>query len=156
MTARKGRVIYGYKAHVTADEGTNLVRDVSFTLAALNDTLALPSLVQGDEAAAYADRAYDSAALAEAGVKNRFMHRARRNRPLRPWQRWHNRALSPIRSGIERIFWHLEAQLGDSADALPGARPQPGASAPPGRRLEPAPPRHRFTPPHGQSDHQSS
>ena len=108
LAARKGRVIYGYKAHVAADEGTNLVRAVLVTSADLHDTLAFASLVQGDEEAAYANRAYDSAAnrtaLAEAGIKNRIMHRARRNRPLRHWQRWHNRALSPIRSGIERIF----------------------------------------------------
>ena len=111
VAARKGRAIYGYKAHVAADEGTNLVREVLVTSADLHDTLAFASLIQGDEAAAYADRAYDSAAnraaLAEAGVGDAIMHRARRNRPLRPWQTWqtwHNRALAPVRSGIERIF----------------------------------------------------
>lgn len=108
VAARKGGAIYGYKAHVAADEGTGLVRDVIVTSADLHDTLAFAALLQGDEAAAYADRAYDSAAnralLAEAGIADGIMHRARRNRALRPWQRWHNRALASIRGGIERIF----------------------------------------------------
>ena len=64
--------------------------------------------MQGDEAEAYADGAYDSARnrdlLAAAGIADGIMHRARRNRPLRPWQRWHNRTLAPVRGGIERIF----------------------------------------------------
>ena len=108
MAARRGHAVYGYKAHVAADEGTGLVRDVIVTSADIHDTLAFAALVQGDEAAAYADRAYDSAAnrqvLAQAGISNRIMHRARRGRPLRAWQRWHNRALAPIRGGIERVF----------------------------------------------------
>ena len=108
VAARKGGAIYGYKAHVAADEGSGLVRDVLVTSADIHDSLAFAALIQGDEAAAYADRAYDSAAnraiLAQAGVRDRIMHRARRNRRLRNWQRWHNRALAPIRSGIERIF----------------------------------------------------
>lgn len=108
VAARKGRAIYGYKAHVAADEGTNLVRAVLVTAADIHDTLALASVVQGDEAAVYADRAYDSAAnraaLAEVGIRNRIMHRARRNHPIGLWQARHNRALAPIRAGIERIF----------------------------------------------------
>jgi IS5 family transposase len=32
------------------------------------------------------------------------MHRARRNTPLKDWQRWMNKAVSPIRSGVERGF----------------------------------------------------
>lgn len=108
VAARKGGVVYGYKAHVAADEGTGLVRDVIVTSADIHDTLAFAALIQGDEEAGYADRAYDSAAnralLAAAGIDDRIMHRARRNRPLRPWQRWHNRALAPVRGGIERIF----------------------------------------------------
>jgi IS5 family transposase len=30
------------------------------------------------------------------------MHKARRNTPLKDWQRWFNKAVSPIRSGVER------------------------------------------------------
>ena len=108
LATRRRGTVYGYKAHVAADEGTGLVRAVLVTSADVHDTLAFPGLIQGDEAAAYADRAYDSAfnrgLLAEAGIADRIMHRARRHRPLRPWQRWHNRALAPIRGGIERIF----------------------------------------------------
>ena len=108
LVARHGRVMYGYKAHVAADEGTNIIRSVLVTSADVHDTLALASVVVGDEACVYADRAYDSranrSALYDAGIKNRIMHKAARNRPISLWQRRHNRLLAPIRSGIERIF----------------------------------------------------
>lgn len=58
------------------------------------------ALVQGDEVAVYADKAYDSEkfrdALAEAGITDGVMHEARRNIPLKDWQRWFNKAVSPI------------------------------------------------------------
>ena len=65
-------------------------------------TLAHASVVQGDEAAVYADRAYDSAANREApaavGIRTRIMHRARRNHPIGVWQARHNRMLAPIQT----------------------------------------------------------
>ena len=108
LVARKGQLLYGYKAHVASDAGTNIIRSVLVTSADVHDTLAFASVMVGDEAAAYADRAYDSAAnraaLADAGIKNRIMHKAARNRPISLWQQRHNRLLAPIRSGVERIF----------------------------------------------------
>ena len=89
VAARFGRAVYGYEAHVADDEGTGLVRSVLVTPADVRDPLAFAWLIQGDEQAAYGDRAYDNAfdraALAEAGAEARIMHRARRNRPLRQW-----------------------------------------------------------------------
>jgi IS5 family transposase len=74
------------------------------------------ALVQGDEAAVFMDKAYDSAprraALAEAGIADGIMHRARRGRPLAPWQRWMNRALAPIRGQVERSFGTLKRSYG--------------------------------------------
>lgn len=32
------------------------------------------------------------------------MYKAGRNRPLKPWQEWFNKAVSGVRSGVERIF----------------------------------------------------
>ena len=108
LVSRNGRLTYGYKAHVAADEGTNIIRSVLVTSADVHDTLAFASVVAGDEDYVYADRAYDSranrTALAHAGIANRIMHKAARNRPISAWQTRHNRLLAPIRSGIERIF----------------------------------------------------
>ena len=32
------------------------------------------------------------------------MYRAARNTPLKPWQEWFNKAVSGVRSGVERVF----------------------------------------------------
>lgn len=105
---RKRRSVLGYKMHVAVDQGTGLVRDLTVTGADVHDSRPAAGLLQGDEGRVLADKAYDSAALREAiragGAADRIMHRARRNRPLRPWQRWMNRALAPERGAVERVF----------------------------------------------------
>ena len=98
----------GYKAHVAADEGTGLVRAATLTPANVHDSRKAAELVQGDEAAVYADKAYDSAAfrakLKDQKIADQVMYRARRNRPLKTWQTWMNKVIAPVRGGIERIF----------------------------------------------------
>ena len=73
-------------------------------------------MVQGDEAAVYADKGYDSQkfrdALAEAGIQDGIMHKARRNAPLKNWQKWFNKAVSPIRSAVERGFATMKRYYG--------------------------------------------
>ena len=52
----------------------------------LHDSQAGPALIQGDDAALYADKAYDRKlrdALAAAGITDGIMHKARRNTPLK-------------------------------------------------------------------------
>src|SRR4051794_34184861 len=79
-----------YKAYVAVDEGSGIVRAATLTPADVHDSVPADALVQGDEEAVYADKAYDSearrAGLRERGIEPRIMHKARRNRPLRPWQ----------------------------------------------------------------------
>lgn len=115
-TKKNGKSRFGYKAHIAVDQGSNLIRDAILSGADLHDSLAGPSLVQGDEAAVYADKAYDSRkfrdALEEAGIRDGIMHKARRNHPLKDWQRWLNKALSPIRSGVERGFATMKRYYG--------------------------------------------
>lgn len=107
-TTRGGRSVLGYKAHVGVDLGTGLVRSAILTPASVHDSRAAASLVRGDEAAVYADRAYDSEALrtelARRGIDDAIMHRARRNNRQPDWQRAMNRALAPLRAGVERVF----------------------------------------------------
>ena len=86
------------------DLGSDLIRDAVLTGADVGDSLAADGLVQGDEAAVFMDKAYDSTprreALAEAGIADGIMHRGHARRPLTAWQRWMNTALAPIRGQV--------------------------------------------------------
>jgi IS5 family transposase len=109
-TVRKNpqKTTYGYKAHVAADQGSGLVRKALLTPANVHDSIPADDLVQGDEAAVYADRAYDKAerrhALRQRGIKDRIMHKAQRGRPLSRHQRRRNRLIAKIRAAVEAIF----------------------------------------------------
>jgi transposase, IS5 family len=107
-TRKNGRSRFGYKAHAAVDEGSGLVREAVMTPADVHDSVPADDLVQGDEEAVYADKAYDSearrAGLRARGIEPRIMHEARRNRPLKPWQVAFNEAAAPIRAGVERLF----------------------------------------------------
>jgi IS5 family transposase len=102
-TKKNGKSRFGYKAHAAVDEGSGLVRQAVMTPADVHDSVKADELVQGDEAAVYADKAYDDAARRERlkaqGIAAWIMYQARRNHPLKPWQVWFNKAVAPIRAG---------------------------------------------------------
>src|ERR687884_758601 len=142
-TRKNGRSRFGYKAHVAVDEGSGIVRAAIMTPADVHDSVPADDLVQGDEGAVYADKAYDSearrAGLRERGIEPRIMHKARRNRPLKPWQAAFNKAVAPIRAGGRAAVRDHEADLRPPAGALPrpGAQRRPAAGDV--RRHQPAP-----------------
>jgi IS5 family transposase len=115
-TKKNGKSRFGYKAHAAVDEGSGLVRRASMTSADVHDSVAADGLVQGDEEAVYADKAYDSAerraGLRARGIAPRIMYQARRNRPLKPWQVAFNKVVAPIRAGIERLFATMKRAYG--------------------------------------------
>ena len=82
----------------------------------VHDSVKADELVQGDEDAVYGDKAYDSearrTALKARGIKPRIMHKAKRNQPLKPWQVWMNKAVAPIRAGVERVFGTMKRVYG--------------------------------------------
>jgi transposase, IS5 family len=86
------------------------------TPADVHDSVPADDLVRGDEQAVYADKAYDSearrAGLRGRGIEPRIMHEARRDRPLEPWQTWFNKAVAPIRAGVERLFGTMKRTYG--------------------------------------------
>jgi transposase, IS5 family len=63
FTVKNGETHFGYKAHLAVDEESGLVRQAEMTSADLHDSQRGEAMIQGDEAAYYADKAYDSQAL---------------------------------------------------------------------------------------------
>jgi IS5 family transposase len=115
FTRRGQKSFFGDKAHIAVDL-TDLIRGAILTGADVGDSLAADALIQGDEAAVYADKAYDSQArrqvLTEAGIVDAVMYR-RHPRCRQPaWQKWMNVALTPIRCQVERLFGLMKRSYG--------------------------------------------
>ena len=108
FTKKHGRAYFGYKLHIGVDAGSELIRALETSSADLHDGEAFGALVTGDEAKVYGDKAYGSQKnrdfLSRMGIADALMYKAARNRPLKSWQEWFNKAVSVVRSGVERIF----------------------------------------------------
>lgn len=108
FTKKHGKTYFGYKLHVGVDEGSELIRSLETSSADLHDGEALGALVMGDEGKVYGDKAYGSGKnrdfLERMGIGDALMYKAARNTPLKPWQEWFNKAVSCVRSGVERVF----------------------------------------------------
>lgn len=116
-TRRGGTSHFGYKVHLGVDQGTGIVRGAVMTSAKVNDTVPADALVQGDEQAVYADKAYESKvrrrSLKEAGIKDRIMHRSHKNQAALPhWQKVRNKLIGPVRCAVERSFGLLKRSYG--------------------------------------------
>ena len=111
-----GKKHFGYKAHLAVDQGSLLVRSALLTPANVNDTEPADALIQGDEAAVYADKAYDSharsAKLRAAGIKNRIMRRGNKHHALSPRQRRRNQLIAKVRSAVETVFGVFKRSYG--------------------------------------------
>ena len=108
-TIKNGRSHFGYKAHIGVDQGSGLIRKARLTPAKTAESLVADDLISGDEAAVYADKAYEHKdrrlRLKIAGIKDRIMHRSHKNQSALPlWQSHRNRLIAPIRAGVERVF----------------------------------------------------
>ncbi len=101
-------VMQGYKAHVAVDAESQIVRAVIATPANVHDAVVADDLVQGDEVAVYADKAYCDEGrrgrLKAKGIAPRILYRARRSQPLAALQKTMNRRWSVVRSAVERVF----------------------------------------------------
>ena len=106
------KAVFGYKLHVAVDEGSGLVRAARITPANVADCTLGPDLVQGDEAAVYADMGYDNAALrdrlAAGGISNAVMRRPNRYHRLTPEDRARNQAIARVRGRVEGLFGTLK------------------------------------------------
>lgn len=115
---RKGRSArFGYKAHLGVDGKSGLIRKAALTGANVNESEVADQLVSGDEAAVYADKAYESkvrrALLRECGIKDRIMHRSHKNqRALPHWQARRNALIARARAPVEKVFGTLKRSYG--------------------------------------------
>ena len=112
-TNRGGRSHFGYKVHVGVDAGSGIVRTAVLTPAKVYESTTADALVSGDEAAVYADRAYESQArrrwLQSRGIKDRIMHRSHKHqRELPGWQQRRNDLIRPRRALVEKVFGTLK------------------------------------------------
>ena len=98
--------------HMAVDQGSGLVRKVIVTGANINDSTPADELILGDEAAVYADRAYDKherrKTLQQRGVFAGLMHRSNKYHDLSRKQKAFNRMITPVRAAVERTFGILK------------------------------------------------
>lgn len=108
FTKKHGRTYFGDKLHIGVDEGSEVIRALETSSADLHDGEAFGALVTGDEAKVCGDKAYGSQKtrdfLSRIGIGDRLMDKAARNKPLKSWQEWFDKAVSATRSGVERVF----------------------------------------------------
>jgi len=115
-TRRGGARLFGYKAHIGVDQASGLIRGQILTPAQVNETRVADQLIQGDEAAVYADKAYDSKArrklLKKLKIKNRIQRRANKHHRLSARQEHRNKLIGHVRGRVETVFgffkrvWH--------------------------------------------------
>lgn len=115
---RKGtKSHFGYRVHVGADAGSNLIRRLALTPAHVNESSVADALICGDEQAIYADKAYENkqrrAALKVLGIKDRIMHRSHKNQAALPhWKVRRNALIAPRRARVEAIFGSFKRLYG--------------------------------------------
>jgi len=109
---------FGYKNHISIDVEYGLVRRYSVTAAAVHDSVALPQILDDDNAGdeVWADSAYRSALiewfLALLNWCSQIHERGYRQHPLTEQQKQHNRAKSKIRAKVEHVFGAWVNEMG--------------------------------------------
>ena len=111
-TKKGGRYLFGYKAHVGVDQGSELIRRIVLTPAHVHDGEVLPHVISGDENWVFADKAYDSeknhVILQEKNLQNGILMKGTCTRKLSDVEKMCNRILSKLRCPVERVFGTLK------------------------------------------------
>jgi len=107
---------FGYKAHLSVDEGSGLIRRLGLSGANVAESYQFEEMVSGDEAAVFADSAYTQAARKAALRARRvfcgIISRAWRGHPLSRRQKKRNRFFSQVRRAVERVIGTLKCRYG--------------------------------------------
>ena len=117
VTMKRNRVHFGCKAHLAVDEQSGLVRQAEMTSANVHDGRLGETLVQGDEEAIFADRAYESQAFRDSlrrrGISDGIIWKVKHQRyPIETWQRWLNRWAGAVRANVERAHATMKQWYG--------------------------------------------
>ncbi len=108
FTKKGDKTIYGYKDHIAVDPKSEFVSEFVCTPANVHDSQVMDELIEGQEQAIFADKAYDKEAFKKACRKQRkfygILAKARRNRPLSSKQKRRNQILSRVRTKVEKLF----------------------------------------------------
>jgi IS5 family transposase len=103
---------FGYKVHLTVDQGSDLIRRLALTAASISESHGFEAMVIGDEAAVFADGAYAKdarkAALRGRGVFCGIINRPWRYRPISAQQKKRNKFYSRVRRAVERVIGTLK------------------------------------------------
>jgi transposase, IS5 family len=105
---------FGYKVHLSVDQGSDLIRRLALTAASVSESHLFEEMVLGDEGAVFADGAYckdaRKSALRSRGIFCGIINRPWRYRPISEKQKWRNKFYSRVRRPVERVIgtlkWH--------------------------------------------------
>lgn len=115
-TVKQNRPHYGYKAHMSVDKDSELIRRVEVTPAHVHDAEVFEEMVTGEEQGVYADKGYYGQErreyLERKGIFCGIMEKAVRGRRLDRWQEKKNKFISRVRSAVERRFGILKKHYG--------------------------------------------
>jgi IS5 family transposase len=107
---------FGYKVHLTVDQGSGLIRHLALTAASVSESHRFDEMVRGDEAAVFADGAYAKdarkKALRSRGIFCGIINRPWRYRPITENQKRRNKFYSRVRRAVERVFGTLKRHYG--------------------------------------------
>lgn len=115
-TVKQDKPHYGYKAHMSVDKDSELIRKVEITPAHVHDVAVFEDMVTGDEQGVYADKGYYGQErreyLERRGIFCGIMEKAVRGRRLDWWQEKRNKLISRVRGVVERRFGVLKEHYG--------------------------------------------
>ncbi len=107
---------FGYKVHLSVDQGSGLLRRLALTPASVSESHLFEEMVSGDEAAVFADGAYAKdarkKALRRRGVFCGIINRPWRYRAITAQQKKRNKFFSRVRRAVERVIGTLKCRYG--------------------------------------------
>jgi IS5 family transposase len=107
---------FGYKVHLSVDQGSGLIRRLALTPASAAESHLFEEMVRGDEAAVFADGAYAKdvrkAALRSRGIFCGIINWPWRYRPISEKQKRRNKFFSRVRRAVERVIGTLKCRYG--------------------------------------------
>lgn len=119
-TKKNNKTYFGYKNHISVDNGSKLITFYRVTEASVHDSQLLEDLLSGNDSgqAVYADSAYTGPncenAIKAAGMKNLTHKKGHRNKPLTKKQIKENSIKSKTRARVEHVFGYQWVNLSAS------------------------------------------